>query len=93
VSVQPCPICAQELPADPRYPRKLCGTCSALAVDESGRRLRFGNTTPLAAGFMAEVHVDGVWRPRENGECWVRGWHCVADEHRFGGIVIQTVKD
>ncbi len=88
---QHCPICGVELSSDPRYPRKLCGRCGLRARDELGRPLRFSNTTLLAAGFLAEVDDNGTWRPRENGQCWVDGRACIADEHRFGGIVIQTL--
>jgi hypothetical protein len=91
--VQRCPICATELPSEPRYPNKLCGRCSALARDEHGRQLRFRNETLLAAGFIAEVDDHGVWRPRESGDCWVNGTLCIAGEHRFGGIVTQAVKE
>jgi hypothetical protein len=87
---QLCPICGIEMPSDPRYPRKLCGPCGLLARDEQGRQLRFSNTTMLGAGFLAEVNDESVWHPRPTGDCWVNGRHCVADEHRFGGIVIQT---
>ena len=56
--------------------------------------MRFRNETMLAAGFVAEVEDDGVWRRAAGGThdatCWVRGRRCVAREHRFGGIVVQV---
>jgi hypothetical protein len=59
--------------------------------------MRFGNETMLAAGFIAEVEDHGVWRPVEGATyeatCWVKGRRCVAGEHRFGGIVVQTFDD
>lgn len=91
-ATQACPICAAELPLEPRYPTMLCVACGALARDEQGRRLRFSNETPLAAGFVAEVDDEGTWRRREDGRCWVNGRPCVAGEHRFGGIVVQAVE-
>jgi hypothetical protein len=69
---QTCPICATEVPSEPRYPNKLCDRCSALARDEQGRH-------------------PGVWRPRDDGKCWVNGRACIAGEHRFGGIVVQAL--
>jgi len=58
--------------------------------------MRFRNETALAAGFVAEVAVDGVWRPVEestyDARCWVNGRPCVAREHRFGGIVVQLIE-
>jgi hypothetical protein len=59
--------------------------------------MRFSNETLLAAGFIAEVDDNGVWRRVDNStysaECWVNGRRCVASEHRFGGIVVQAVDD
>ena len=59
--------------------------------------MRFGNETMLGAGFVAEAEVDGVWRRVEDAvieaTCWVKGRRCVAGEHRFGGIVVQTVDE
>jgi hypothetical protein len=55
--------------------------------------MRFSNETMLAAGFIAEVDDNGIWRRLEdaiyNAECWVDGRRCVAGERRFGGIVVQ----
>jgi predicted nucleic acid-binding Zn ribbon protein len=91
----PCPTCGKPVPAWERYPNALCQECVALARDEQGRPLRFGNETMLAAGFIAEVEENGVWRPVEDpsyeATCWVKGRRCVAHEHRFGGIVVQAV--
>jgi hypothetical protein len=59
--------------------------------------MRFRNETPLAAGFIAEVEDNGVWRRLDNATynatCWVNGRRCVAREHRFGGIVVQAVDE
>ena len=45
----------------------------------------------LGSGFIAEVDDGGSWRRRDTGDCYVNGIHCIADEHRFGGIVVQAV--
>lgn len=55
--------------------------------------MRFRNETMLAAGFIAEVHDDGVWRRVDSGACTVNGIRCTAREHRFGGIVVQAVDE
>ncbi len=59
--------------------------------------MRFTNETMLAAGFIAEVEDDGVWRRVEDATyhatCWVDGRRCIAGEHRFGGIVVQALDD
>jgi len=89
----PCPICGAPVETWERYPNLLCVCCGALARDAEGRRMRFRNETMLAAGFIAEVDDDGVWRRVASGACWVNGRRCVAGEHRFGGIVVQLVDD
>jgi hypothetical protein len=93
----PCPICGEPVRAWERYPRLLCNCCAALARDEQGRRMRFGNETMLAAGFIAEVEDEGVWRRVDdavyNATCWVKGTRCIAGEHRFGGIAVQAVEE
>jgi hypothetical protein len=59
--------------------------------------MRFSNTTLLGCGFLAEVDDNGVWRTvdraTDDATCWVMGRRCLAREHRFGGIVIQTVDE
>jgi hypothetical protein len=59
--------------------------------------MRFSNETWLAAGFIAEVDDSGVWRRVDsatyNATCLVKGRRCIAGEHRFGGIVVQTVDE
>lgn len=75
----------------------LCNSCAALAQDEQGRPMRFSNETRLAAGFIAEVDDKGTWHrvdtPTYEATCWVKGRRCLAGEHRFGGIVLQTVDE
>ncbi len=89
----PCPICGAPEPRWERYPNMVCVKCAALAEDEQGRRMRFSNESILGTGFVAEVVQDGVWRRvGDDGRCVVKGRRCIAREHRFGGIVVQTVE-
>lgn len=59
--------------------------------------MRFSNETMLAAGFIAEVDDNGIWRRVDgatyDAACWVNGRRCIACEHRFGGIVVQTIDE
>jgi hypothetical protein len=91
--MQYCPICGTPLPYEPRYPGKLCAACVGRACDAQGRQIRFRNTTALGGGFLAEVEEQGDWQPQADPWCWVDGRRCQAGEHRFGGIVVQTVDD
>jgi len=82
----PCPICGAPSSVSPRYPRLLCPACVREATDAGGRSLRFFNTG-TGGGFEARHADDGS--PHAGHECFVRGVRCRADEHHFGGIVVQ----
>ena len=81
-----CPICNVELRPVPRYPNYVCGSCKSKATDKNGRLLSFYNVH-IFGGFEA--------RYRDNGEyyysnfCYINDIRCIADEARFGGIVIE----
>lgn len=96
-NTSPCPICGAPVRAWERYPNMLCARCAALARDEQDRPMRFRNETMLAAGFIAEVDDNGIWRRVDgatyNATCWVNGRRCLAGEHRFGGIVVQAIDE
>jgi hypothetical protein len=85
-----CPICGAELPVASRYPDYLCEGCVAKATDEQGRSLAFSNVSPTG-GFEAVIRSTG--EPRDSHICYVEGWRCWADEARFGGIVVEPVRD
>jgi hypothetical protein len=96
-NTSPCPICGAPVVRWERYPNLLCVPCVKSARDEQGRAMRFGNETLLGTGFIAEFDDSGVWRRLDTSTygaaCWVKGRRCVANEHRFGGIVVQTVNE
>lgn len=83
---QRCPICAAEVRANPRYPRYLCGRCVRLAVSVDGRPLAFYNVD--MSGGCAGKYTD-TGEAYAGHACFVAGVRCVADEGRFGGIVIE----
>ena len=85
---QTCPICGQEVKANPRYPRYLCRACVERAADANGQQLQFFQSNPdgrYAARYVASG-TDYL-----SHECFVDGTKCWADEARFGGVVVQTV--
>jgi hypothetical protein len=92
----PCRVCGATIPRWERYPRLVCNACELLAQDAAGRRMRFLNESILGTGFVAQVETDAGWEVVQPGdlhvECVIRGVRCVAAEHRFGGIVVQTVE-
>jgi hypothetical protein len=83
-----CPTCGSPVWGGPRYPHKLCPACVLEATDPRGRSLRFANLD-LCGGLEARYTDDGSLY--EGQECLVRGVRCRADEHRFGGIVLQPL--
>ncbi|MBK7705839.1 MAG: hypothetical protein IPN69_24170 [Acidobacteria bacterium] len=82
-----CPICRK--PADhwDRYPKQVCTDCASRTSDQFGRGVLFSNDD-LAGGLVATYNDDGA--PYASPYCWIDGVACIADEHRFGGIVIEV---
>jgi hypothetical protein len=83
-----CPICNAPVRYFPRYPRYVCEGCASRVKSEDGRPLKFSNETYFG-GFIGHYADTGESYPGH--ECYIDGIQCYADEHRFGGIVIQTV--
>jgi hypothetical protein len=85
---QVCPICGNEMKANPRYPRYLCQTCVQRATDEKNEQVQFFQATPDGR-YAARYAATG--NDYLGHECFVDGVRCWADEVRFGGIVVQAV--
>lgn len=85
-----CPICRSLVPFEARYPEKVCDSCVAKATDVTGNRVAFYNTS--ISGGIAGHFVDS---DSDYGSfiCYIGGIKCIADEHRFGGIVIQPLQN
>lgn len=90
MSDKACPICGEQMAANPRYPHQVCGACVERACDEDGHPLRFYNTS-LSGGFVSRYADDGV--DRESHECFIDGVKCWADEAYLGGIIVQVAKE
>ena len=85
---QHCPICLAIVAPNPRYPRYACASCAAQATDKDGRAVAFGNVA-LSGGIAGYYRDDGQAYPSQ--ACYIDGVACIADEARFGGIVIETL--
>lgn len=84
-----CPICgATGLPAMSRYPAYVCHGCAARACSADGRPLRFTNQGAWGGFLAAYADTDAPYPG--GGRCWIDGIACIADEARFGGIVVQV---
>ena len=83
---QNCPICANEVSINTRYPKYVCTNCAELATDKAGRKLQFFNYS-LSGGFQAIY--DDTNAIYDSNVCFINQIECWADEARFGGIVIE----
>ena len=85
-----CPICREKIAHSESFPHRVCERCATRTADAYGRRLRFTNDG--SAGGLRAVYLD-------NGEechrllCYIDGRKCFVGEHRFGGIVIEVVRN
>lgn len=73
-----------------RYPLVACDACSLKTVDSSGFTIEFQNEDETG-GFVS-VHYDSDGKHTHTGRehlCFINNIPCYANEHRFGGIVIQ----
>jgi hypothetical protein len=85
-----CPICAARVAHSPRYPKQVCERCQSRTSDAYGRRLKFTNEDP--AGGLRAVYMDsGEEYTRQL--CYIDGRKCFVNEHRTGGVIVETVKN
>lgn len=82
-----CPICGCPLSLYERYPHYVCPTCAGKTCDASGRKVDFRNLD--FCGGCQGFYPDTM-EIYPSMECFIEGRACVADEARFGGIVIQV---
>lgn len=85
---QSCPICNRPVEPSQRYPRYACEDCVSKAKSIEGRPLLFSNEG-FSGGFVAEYADTGV--SYTGNEWYIDRIKCRADEHRFGGIVVQPL--
>ena len=86
---QICPICNSEIQQNPRYPNYVYNNCYNKATGINGRKLSFGNIH-FGGGFSA-VFKDTLEK-YDSHICYIDKLECIADEARFGGIVIELKK-
>ena len=86
-----CPSCGNERRTLRRYPRAICNPCYNKVTDEYGKSVSFGNQTMLGTGIIGN-YEDGTEYNNpihHKQKCWVGDMTCIAEEAKFGGIVIQ----
>lgn len=82
-----CPICSAQVEHRRRYPNQVCERCQSRTADAYGRRIKFTN-----AGLRA-VYLDHAEEEYTRQLCYIDGRKCFVGEHRFGGIVVEVVKN
>ncbi len=90
IETHDCPICSAQVKHWERYPNQVCERCQSRTSDAYGRRLKFFNTV-LSGGLEACYLDTGAEYNRQM--CYIDGRKCFAGEHRFGGIVVEVVKE
>ena len=84
-----CPVCSADVEFLERFPDQVCERCRSRTADAYGRRLKFSRG---AAGGLQAFYLDnGAEYHRQI--CYIDGRKCFVSEHRFGGIVVEIVKD
>ena len=85
-----CPICAKKVAHSERFPKQVCERCQSRTSDAYGRRLSF--TSDDVSGGLCAVSLDSGEKYARR-LCYIDGRKCFANEHRNGGVVVETVKD
>lgn len=84
-----CPICNKEVTPNERYPKYICNECSLKTTDKEGRPVNFVNNSLLGTGCQGIYKDNSKSEVYNSNNCFVNNILCVAEEARFGGIVIQ----
>ncbi len=82
-----CPICGKALDLYERYPRYVCPSCAEKTCDAGGRPVNFRNMS-FSGGCQGFYPDNEEIYPSQ--DCFIEGRACIADEARFGGIVVQV---
>jgi hypothetical protein len=86
-----CPTCGGIGRKSTRYPAALCEACQADVVDSAGLPVQLFNED-FTGGLKIITHIRTyVGSGAENLALYVNGIECRAQEHRFGGVVVQPV--
>lgn len=87
---QNCPICNNNFITLSRYPNTICYNCIKRykVLTKDGKEIQFYNKSAFG-GFMSKI--EGEEEYGEEHLCFVNNIPCIADEARFGGIIIQKL--
>lgn len=88
---QYCPVCGTQVNYSPRYPKSICVECKCKVTDKDGRFVEYFNT--VFGGFCCQGYYSGTDQKElyNSDICYIGNICLKAQEHRFGGIVIQKM--
>ena len=87
-----CQICKKFMEPSVRYHNAICITHYNECIDKNGNKVTFHNIN-AEGGFVAYHYVNNMIIKDEDGECYIQGVKCMAEEVRLGGIVIQVAME
>jgi len=87
-----CPVCGAQVNYSLRYPKAICKSCKSKITDCNGRPVEFFNTEFLGYGCQGYYSGTNQKELYDSTACYIGTVELVANEHRFGGIVIQTIE-
>lgn len=85
---QYCHHCKTQIPYEPRYPKSICIDCTKLITNIKGEKVTYFNEHYL--GFGCQGFYVGANNKKYNSDvCFINNTPYVAQEAKFGGIVIR----
>ncbi len=84
-----CGHCEKEVAYNALYPKYLCSECCAKLTDSEGRAVVFSNTGFMGTGCQGYYRNSESQKLYNSNICYIEKEKFVADEAKFGGIVIQ----
>jgi len=72
-----------------RYPKSICHQCRLKITDKNGRNVEFFNSEGLGFGCQGYYSGTNQQEKYESNTCYIQEKEFIAEEARFGGIVIN----
>ena len=88
-----CPICREAGHNSERYPAALCESCQSSLLDGNGNSLELYNEGFSGGLMIVSPNFTRTSPEAEKIPLYTKnGIECRAEEHRFGGVVVQPLR-
>ena len=67
---------------------RVCYKCVDKALDRNGNPVKFSNID-VFGGFKSIHYINNKYVENNDHICYINGIKCIADEARFGGIIVR----